>query len=70
MGAPGIVDRTVALSCNGVETLIRAPSIIVRAIALRLDSVEAPLHIRERVPEERVVLAQVRCLGLQLARPA
>ena len=42
MGAPDIVYFTVALSCNGVETLICAPSIIVRAIALRRDSVEAP----------------------------
>ena len=45
LGAPGIINRPITLSHGGIEPLMRAPRVIVRAIALGHHSVQASLHV-------------------------
>ena len=69
MGSPSIIDRPITLSHDGIESLIRAPSIIERAISLRPGSVKASLHLCERAPQGRRVWAKVARLNLNLPQP-
>ena len=44
-GAPGIISRPITLSYGGIEPLMRASRVIVRAIALAHHRVQASLRV-------------------------